>query len=278
MDHNDEHEGLPGSANKSKASRLLKAINTRDFHSWIQTSALVIAGAWGIYTFVWRDILVPSWAPANINISLMLTRNQPTTENKNTKGSQSVTLTIKADNPSTRKLYLLRNVWQLFGSTHEPRPAKGFHEYADSVLRAPSLDHAERHSRQQISPLLAIGRVFDEDMIQPGESISRSVVLQIPQGLDAVNIGVILPALTIPPDSRLLQGQSLQWGVNHNDEVTPLLCRDSEPSRGGTPGPELNQCRVVDGIKLLDLIKAFDRRMVIFAKNEQLPIPDANGS
>lgn len=277
MDHNVEPEGLPGSGNKSKLTRLLQTINARDFHIWIQTSALIIAGAWGIYTFIWRDILVPSWAPAHINISLILTRNQPSTGNKNTTGSESVTLTIKADNPSGRKLYLLRNVWQLYGSKHQPRQTNTFHKDADGVLRAPALGHAERHANQQTSPLLAIGRVFDEDMIQPGESISRSVVLQIPNGFDAVNIAVILPALTIQPNARFLGGQSLQWGVNNNDEIFPLLCRDSGSQQGESAGGQLNQCQIADAMQIQDLIKSYDSRMQIFTKNEQLPIPDLNG-
>jgi len=277
VDHNVEPEGLPGSGNKSKLRRLLQTINARDFHIWIQTSALIIAGAWGIYTFIWRDILVPSWAPAHINISLILTRNQPSTGNKNTTGSESVTLTIKADNPSGRKLYLLRNVWQLYGSKHQPRQTNTFHKDADGVLRAPALGHAERHANQQTSPLLAIGRVFDEDMIQPGESISRSVVLQIPNGFDAVNIAVILPALTIQPNARFLGGQSLQWGVNNNDEIFPLLCRDSGSQQGESAGGQLNQCQIADAMQIQDLIKSYDSRVQIFTKNEQLPIPELNG-
>jgi hypothetical protein len=208
---------------------------------------------------------------------LILTRNQPSTGNKNTTGSESVTLTIKADNPSGRKLYLLRNVWQLYGSKHQPRQTNTFHKDADGVLRAPALGHAERHANQQTSPLLAIGRVFDEDMIQPGESISRSVVLQIPNGFDAVNIAVILPALTIQPNARFLGGQSLQWGVNNNDEIFPLLCRDSGSQQGESAGGQLNQCQIADAMQIQDLIKSYDSRMQIFTKNEQLPIPDLNG-
>jgi hypothetical protein len=32
--------------------------------------AVVVAALWGVYTFIWKDILVPSWAPASLVIEV----------------------------------------------------------------------------------------------------------------------------------------------------------------------------------------------------------------
>jgi hypothetical protein len=35
-------------------------------HEWTKTVAVVLAALWGGYTFLWKEILVPSWAPATL--------------------------------------------------------------------------------------------------------------------------------------------------------------------------------------------------------------------
>jgi len=275
MDDTDHNTGLPGMGQHSRTRRFIRTLNTKEFHSWIQTGALLVATSWGIYTFVWSDILVPSWAPAHINLSVELRTNATPAERSNTHNEAS--LTIKADNPSSRKLYLLSNVWQIFGSRRVQASANQFRTTADHQLRSPELMHTERGSTHEITQALAIGRVFDDNMIQPGESISRSISLRIPKEYSSFEINVIIPALTKEPSRALFNGQHLEWGLAQDESLMPMLCRKASSDQLGLYNQRSIECKPISADEIQTKLNMFDSRMQLFTKSEQL-IPNLTGA
>ena len=270
----DRKDPLPGAGRRGRWRRWLGTLNRKELHSWIQSSALLIATGWGIYTFIWSDILVPSWAPAHINLSLSLNASA---NQRNSREGREVTLTIKADNPSGRKLHLLSNIWQLFGSRRVEMPPTQFRAMADATLRSAALVQAERQSVRQSGPLLAVGRLFDDTVIQPGESLSRSILLRIPATYDAVDISVIVPALTRASASSLFQGRRLEWGLTAQEELQPMLCRIPGPSDARGPDARDVDCRPASATSVERSLRDFDERMQIFTRSEQFALPQASG-
>lgn len=43
----------------------------------VQTTAIVLAGVWALYTFVYKEILLPKSAPVNVSIDLQLKKPNP---------------------------------------------------------------------------------------------------------------------------------------------------------------------------------------------------------
>lgn len=268
-----QYQGMPGSAQRKPLRRLLRTLNNNAFHSWIQSSALLVAAGWGIYTFVWQDILVPSWSPAHINISVSLKTNpaQANSDQANLATTrEEASLTIKADNTSSRKLYLLSNYWQMYGSQHVPTSSHGFQNSVDRALRDSVLMHVERESSLEFSPLLAMGRIFDDTMIQPGESITRSISVQIPKRYNSFAINIVIPALTKEPREALFSGKQLQWGLSKDETPIPLLCGRADAAQRQAGADRNLNCKPTPVDRIEEELKRFDRKMQIFSRNEQL--------
>lgn len=84
-------------------------------HEWIRSGGVLIAatsGAWGVYTFVWKDILVPSWQPASLNLEASL---RPVPDRPATADGLEMVLEVKATNASSRRVYPLANIWYVNG-------------------------------------------------------------------------------------------------------------------------------------------------------------------
>lgn len=269
MPHSEHRSSLPGLGARSGLRRLRHLLRAPQLHNWIQTSAILIATIWGIYTFIWQDILVPSWSPAHINLQASLSVNRPSPQ---ADGSSEVALSVKADNPSNRRLFLLSNSWRLLGSQRRTVPTGEFQSRGDAVLRADALTHVERGSMRESGPLLALGRLFDDDVLQPGESISRTLLLTIPKDQDAIELSMILPALTRQPDRQLFNGQRLEWGLSKDEQIIPLLCRNREEHSSGSGSTRNRGCRNIDPAQLQRQLRHFDERMQVFTRNDQFSL------
>ena len=125
---------------------------------------------------------------------------------------------------------------------------------------------------RESGPLLALGRLFDDDVLQPGESISRTLLLTIPKDQDAIELSMILPALTRQPDRQLFNGQRLEWGLSKDEQIIPLLCRNSEEHPSGSGSTRNRGCRNIDPAQLQRQLRHFDERMQVFTRNDQFSL------
>ncbi len=246
--------------------RLPPWLATGDVHEWSKTVALVVAALWGVYTFIWKDILVPSWAPASLVIEV-----KPLQEGFETKpgaertGPSRVRLRVIATNPSSRTLYLLPSVWWATGMQRtETGPGRSFEAAANAVLRDLPVLQAERGQELVSTGVVATGRLFIDDQILPGETVSRDLSIALPKNDAPMVLQWVLPALTRKPlnDSgtpRLFAGQRLGWAYSENSaRIYPLLCKGSDKNV---------KCHEETDDIIKKEIQRYDPRSVIFHRS-----------
>jgi hypothetical protein len=232
-------------------------------HEWSKSVALVVAALWGVYTFIYKDILVPSWAPASLLIEV-----KPRQEGFETKpgaeraGPSRLRLRVIATNPSSRTLYLLPSVWWATAMQRtETGPGRSFETEANAVLRAPSVLQAERGQELVNTGVVATGRLFIDDQILPGETVSRDLSIPLPKNDAPLVLQWVLPALTRKPlndsgASRLFAGQRLGWAYSENNaRLYPVLCKGSDKN--------VNCHEETDDV-IESEIQRYDPRSVIF--------------
>lgn len=264
-----EGKGMPGTGNKDGMMRVRPWMRSDLLHQWIQSAGIMVASVWGIYTFVWQDILVPSWAPAHVNLEITLT---PVEGRKYSEGGSEMTLRMTATNPSSRKVYALSNTWQLFGIKRKAVPELGFVSQGDEALRGQPLIYAERGISNESGPTLAVGRIFDDDIIHPGETINRSIMVRIPDGYEAAGVSIVVPALTKAPNAKLFNGRRLVWGLSEHEDLVPMLCKNTNGT-SDTPSDHNSDCAYVSAIDLDQKLRDFDPLMRVFTDSEQIGIP-----
>jgi hypothetical protein len=253
--------------------RLPAWLATGDVHEWTKTVAVVVAALWGVYTFIWKDILVPSWAPASLVIEVKTRQEGPEARPEaGGKGPARLRLRVIATNPSSRTLYLLPNVWwaSVIEDKNKDKEKRAmpisFESMANDVLRQPSVRQAERGRAEDSYEMLATGGLFIDNQILPGETLSRDLSITLPKGNTAVFFQLAVPALTRNPistsgSSLPFKGRQLGWSyINH--QVLPVLCRISPPDNGKLT------CADSSGIGAIgkEMIQ-FDSKALIFHKS-----------
>jgi hypothetical protein len=266
---------MPGSGLSRAWPRLPSWLRSELLHEWIRSGGILIAAAWGVYTFVWKDILVPSWQPAHLNLDASLT---PVAGRPASPEGQDMTLEVRGTNASSRRVYLLPNVWWVTAINRAPRQAgearikAGFLGDATEVLRGTGLRQAERGVVSQPAGLLAIGRLFDDDILDPGASLRRTILVRLPRGTTAADLRVILPLLTRRPEG-LFRGRRLAWGVDDAlDSPMPLLC----PAPAGDAARPSSNCETA-GTELDAALKRFDPQKSIITLQLQIGLPGGPG-
>lgn len=139
------------------------------------------------------------------------------------------------------------------------------------MLSQPSAAQAERGQELVSSTVLATGRLFPDDQIQPGEKLSRDLSIALPRAASAITFQLILPALTRNPrptggwSSPLFGGQRMGWAYSEQaDTVYPLLCQQAAVAAKGTG------CEPVETKSLKQMIQTFDQGAVIFFKSKMI--------
>ncbi|MEA5414208.1 hypothetical protein [Synechococcus sp. BA-132 BA5] len=173
-------------------------------------------------------------------------------------------LHITATNPSSRTLYLLPGYWQLLATLNKPdKEGASYRIRANEALIDSSIAPAER----LIEPLkvrsLATGKLFIDDTIKPGEKLERKIIVHIPSSYPTLDVDLLLPALSRPPQSRLFKGKRLVWGYATPATLFPRLCTGE--------GQNL-KCANVDVTQLDAAIKAFDPRSTVFSRSIQVAL------
>jgi hypothetical protein len=170
---------------------------------------------------------------------------------------------LDATNPSNRKLYLLSSFWELFPIRREGQSRASFLERAKGPLEPL---HVEREAAIQPYPTEAAGKLFVDDHINPGETISRSLVVAIPSCYDAAQVDVVVPVLTRAPKQDLFDEKSLEWGYDQGEMIIPLFCKEDK-RRSRT-------CERLDSeekkARLDQMLKSFDPRYFLNTQSEQV--------
>jgi hypothetical protein len=195
---------------------LRKAVTTlgsrgKTINTWVQTLAIIAAGIWAIiYTFVYKEVLLPATAPVNISVDLAIKQAAVVTDAK--RDLIAVEMKIIAVNPSSRILHLLPSPWLVSGYTVVPRKIveQPFAQEDVSLALLSTTGKIERHSEIGLSALVAIGRLFNNTVLNPGEKLQRIIVFHVPPATyDMLDVIVTMTLTTTDP-----RGFEVKWSID----------------------------------------------------------------
>ena len=270
-DDSETRPGMPGSGTDRAGWRAPIWSRSPLLHEWIRSGGVLIAAAWGIYTFVWQDILVPRWKPAHLSLEATFA---PVPGRPVTADGREMTLVIKATNPSSRRVYPLANIWWLRVINREPRRVstvssdRPFLQESDQALRQEALQHIERGVISSTGELLAVGRLFDDDMIDPEGTVNRTILVRIPTKVSAVDLRVVVPLLSRSPKGFFYK-QRLAWGLSDDGDPIPLICPAMNGKAPGRPAP----CEPFDLEETDRKLQRFDPQKATITLNQQIGLP-----
>ena len=239
-DARERKQGMPGSGSDRAWWRPPSWSGSPLLHEWIRSGGILIAAAWGVYTFIYKDIYVPSRQPAHLNLEASL---KPVPDRPTPAGGLEMLLEIKASNASSRRVYLLPNIWTLRGINLATRTGvnanREFIQESNLVLKDDPVLHKERGVDRSTGKPIAIGRLFGDDFIDPDNTKYRSILVNIPTGTNAVELSVIMPLLSKQPQSSLFSGQRLAWEADALGYIKLMLC----PTKNGSSSSPNSRCR-----------------------------------
>ena len=273
-DERERKQGMPGSGSDRAWWRPPSWSSSPLLHEWIRSGGILIAAAWGVYTFIYKDIYVPSQQPAHLNLEASL---KPVPDRPTAAGGLEMLLEIKATNSSSRRVFLLANIWTLrainIATRTGPRVDREFIQESNVVLKDDPVLHKELGVERSTGKLIAIGRLLGDDFINPGNTKNRSILVNIPTGTNAVELSVIMPLLSKQPEATLFSGQRLVWEANTIGDTQLLLCRRD----GGSSTSRNPRCRKY-GEEDEKALEQFDQQNFTVTLDQQIGLPLGMGN
>lgn len=175
----------------------------RSLNTWLQNFAILGAGLWAITVFIHREILVPRRLPAHVNASVDLEKAGMM------NGHVAVQMKITIENASARTIHLLPAIYRVWGTRND---GKALAEPAFiKIAQANVLEKDEMVSRfgpETERALVAVGRVFTNWCLYPGERVVRTAVIQVPQH----DYDTVVTTLSLPVSHREA-GLTIEWNI-----------------------------------------------------------------
>jgi hypothetical protein len=171
----------------------------QEISSWVQTVGILIAAAWGGYTFIYKEVVLPNSAPVNISVDLQLKKigqmgpnAAPLSEvsDDKTNGPQGidkkkqligVEMRISAINPSPRDVYLLPSAWFAYGIIDRASDDLS-NETAALILNARTGTYILRHAVPAEVSLVAVGSLLPDYGLRPNEKAVHTDIIYVPAG------------------------------------------------------------------------------------------------
>ena len=221
--------------------------------------------------YIYKDIYLPLQRPTRLSIEASL---KPVSDSPTSAAGLEMLLEIKAANVSSRRLFLLDNIWSLRSISAAPRTRtevdREFINESNEALKGYDLRHAERGVKRSTGKLIAIGRLFGDDFIDVGDSSIRSFLVNIPIETKAVELSVIMPLLSKQPQATLFSGQRLIYQADTYGDIRPLLCpRESLSGNLGCREFEENDDKA---------LKQFDQQNFTVTFYRQFDVPMGMGN
>lgn len=189
----------------------IKRSVSQEINTWVQTTGIIVAAIWGIYTFGYKEILVPQSAPVNISMNLQL--QKVAISNKKENKLIAVEMKVSATNPSSRVVKLLPSVWFAYGKEVVPVSENtSFSKKLFTTLNTRNEGFIQKHAESKFASVVAAGNLFQDDFLQPKETRARTIIFHIPK-----NKYDVLEVQAIMPSAENTKPIYLQW--TFNDEV-----------------------------------------------------------
>lgn len=196
--------------------------STRSFEErlniWVQILAIVIGSGWGVYVFIYKEHIAPRSIPINLTLDVQLKK-----VGFGTNGAfMAVEVRASASNPGTRRVYLLPDIWQAIGVSISPTnyTQAAYESEVARVLKVSGSNlwtDAKRHVHESEGDVIAVGRMFDYDMLEPGETVRGSRIVYVPYGkYDELDV-----SFSVPTSSK--DGIALEWGWKADEPEAKLF-------------------------------------------------------
>jgi hypothetical protein len=182
----------------------------QEINSWVTTFGILIAAAWGGYTFFYKEILLPNSAPVNISIDLQLKKigqmgpngaqvNEASDRPNGAQGIEkkkqliAVEMRMSAINPSPRDVYLLPSTWVAIGIVDKMSDQGLPDERAEEVLNEMPGEYIQKHSDFVETSVVAIGGILPDTGLRPNERAGRTEIIYVPAGrYDRIMVRAVL--------------------------------------------------------------------------------------
>jgi hypothetical protein len=198
----------------------------KKFRAWVQTVGIIIASIlaflWGVYSFIYKEIIIPKSAPVNITLNLSLQKSgiNVNRANGNEKPLSAIELKIAATNPSTRSIYLLPSYFIVYGG----KVAKSYYlnedKLSDVIISSKSNYFIQKHSLIISRTVIAYGNLLNYDALYPHEVEAKTFVFHVPKGeYDIIEIYATIPSVT-----KNKSGLRLEWVYDKaNKQLNPKI-------------------------------------------------------
>jgi hypothetical protein len=166
-------------------------------NTWVQTIGIVLAAAWGIYTFVYEKIILPKAAPINTTMTLQVKRIDVHVARK--VKLIPVEVRVTATNPSPRTIYLLSTLWTAHGETLSANNA-GEDAMLSSIMESANNrtgENSHKYASLQSPIMVGGGNLFSDEVLRPGETISTTILIFVPMDkFDLIEVHTYIPTVT----------------------------------------------------------------------------------
>jgi hypothetical protein len=174
----------------------------------------IITLIWGAWSFYFKEIIEPKYAPVNVSIDLHI-QSAGIQKAVDHKSLSAVVVDITATNPSSRAVYVLSSMYQVLGDKI------GIPKTPLVTLLTPSENNdAEFWNEEYADPhaeLIAEGRPFGSYVLQPKETIKRSYLIHFPQdNYDLLEVNLLLPTVAVPGKVKP------QWSFDPGNHVMAI--------------------------------------------------------
>jgi hypothetical protein len=189
---------------------------TQKINLWVQTLDIVIAGVWAANSFWYKEIKVPSSAPVNVVVTLDL--KAPPARGNRVSGSTPVEVTASARNSSTRDVYLLPSTFAAFDAGVTPHNSI----LQDGVFFGSKSTMAfwDAYATTGTRQLVAVGRLFSNTSLGPGEVISRRFIVFTKSAPHEVfDFQIVIPSVTKK------DALDLEWSVARDQTFHQTIYR-----------------------------------------------------
>jgi hypothetical protein len=188
---------------------------TELINQWAQIIGIAAAGLWGGYVFIHKEFLQPAAVPVNVSVELSLAPSGATRLASVPGDVIPVAMTMSVRNPSARQVAFLPSVFVVSGDTFAAQRANFDDLVAKTTIDTYQRLFAQRHAALHQRQLIAIGSAFPDDMLKPGETLTRQIVLYVP-----ANTYDVLTARVNIPSARGEHQLSAEWNVvPHTDKL-----------------------------------------------------------
>jgi|UPI0003496E62 hypothetical protein len=193
--HQDSHR---------RPDRTRRRLGLEGANTLVQTLAILGAGAWGVYTFVYEARIKPGLAPPSVSVKTDLAR---VGERGDRVAIRSTVTRTNVGQAGVRVLGLtytvvgLRTRFSEPGAQGEAERAERAAAFRASLSGTASVDSARDYRRENGAPILRQGLLFsgatalpsEPSELNPGESVSRDVIVYADRkAFDAVRFEVRL--------------------------------------------------------------------------------------